>query len=136
MCIRFRSKSARSCRCKCVPILFTCVPYMHASFVFCDTFTCVFHTRTHESSQNFNFNIFFVWYMYLCFTHMLEPSRKCICINTSLAGQAERHYLVLRFEMHARKYTNKMLDLVSHHILMMGRPAYKLKEISHINLVF
>jgi hypothetical protein len=96
---------------------------------------CFSHT-THESSQNFNFNIFFVWYMYLCFTHMLEPSRKCICINTSLAGQAERHYLVLRFEMHARKYTNKMLDLVSHHILMMGRPAYKLKEISHINLVF
>jgi hypothetical protein len=67
---------------------------------------------------------------------MFEPSRKCICTNTSLTGQAQRHYLVLRFKMHARKYTNKMLDLISHHILMMGSPTYKLKKISHINLVF
>jgi hypothetical protein len=34
------------------------------------------------------------------------------------------------------KYTNKKLDLFSYCISIMGSPVYKVKEISHVTLVF
>jgi hypothetical protein len=57
LCIGFRPKSTRLCRCMCV--FQFCLLLLHtcASFVFCDTFTSVFNTQ-HEPSQNFTFNLF------------------------------------------------------------------------------
>jgi hypothetical protein len=54
-----------------------------------------------------------------------------------IIGQTSwEQYLVLLFDIHARKYTSKLLDLVSHRILMMESPTYRVKEISHMNMVF
>jgi hypothetical protein len=89
--------------------------HTRASFVLCDTFTFVFLTQ-HESSQNFTFNLFLCGTCICVFHTHLSPQENVYVKAHRLANQIERHYLLLRFEMHAKNIYKQVVgfNLKSH----------------------